>query len=49
MTTLFTPKKSLTEDKLTREFNNEFIPLYIPMNLNSSERDELETWYRQNK
>ena len=49
MTTLFTQKKSLTEDKLTWEFDNEFIPSYIPMNLNSSERDGLETWYRQNK
>ena len=49
MTTLSIEKKSLTEDKLTWEFNNEFIPSYIPMNLNSSERDGLETWYRQNK
>ena len=49
MTTLFIQKKSLTEDKLTWEFDNEFIPSYIPMNLNSSERDGLETWYRQNK
>ena len=49
MTTLFIQKKSLTEDKLTWEFDNEFIPSYISMNLNSSERDGLETWYRQNK
>ena len=43
MTTLFIQKKSLTEDKLTWEFDNEFISSYIPMNLNSSEHDELET------
>ena len=49
MNTLFIQKKSLPEDKLTWEFDNEFIPSYIPMNLNSSERDGLETWYRQNK
>ena len=42
-------KKSLTEDKLTWDFDNEFILSYIPMNLNISERDGLETWYRQNK
>ena len=42
-------KKSLTEDKLTWEFDNEFITSYIPMNLNSSEHDGLKTWYRQNK
>ena len=39
----------MVENKLTWEFDNEFIPSYIPMNLNSSERDGLETWYRQNK
>ena len=49
MTTLFIQKKSLTEDKLTWKFDNEFILSYIPMNLNSSECDGLETWYRQNK
>ena len=49
MTTLFIQKKSLAEDKLTWEFDNEFIPSYISMNLNISERDGFETWYRQNK
>ena len=39
----------MVENKLTWEFDNEFIPSYIPMNLNSSERDGLETWYIQNK
>ena len=39
----------MVENKLTWEFDNEFIPSYIPMNLNSSERDGLETWCRQNK
>ena len=49
MTTLFIQKKSLTEDKLTWELDNEFISSYIPMNLNSSDCDGLEMWYRQSK
>ena len=34
------------DKKLTWQFDNEFIPTYIPPN---AERDGLETWYRQKK
>ena len=33
----------------TWEFDNTFIPQYVPNDLKWFERDELETWYRQNK
>ena len=34
------------DKKLTWQFDNEFIPTYIPP---YAKRDGLETWYRQNK
>ena len=49
MTTSFIQKKSMAEDVLTWQFDNEFVLLYIPPNVKYLERDELETWYRQNK
>ena len=39
----------MAEDDLTWQFDNEFVPLYIPPNVKYFEHDELETWYRQNK
>ena len=49
MTTSVIQKKSMAEDDLTWQFDNEFVLLYIPPNVKYLERDELETWYRQNK
>ena len=49
MTTSFIQKKSMAEDDLTWQFDNEFVPLYVPPNVKYFERDGLETWYRQNK
>ena len=35
--------------ELTWEYNNVFIPKYVPQNLKWYEKDGLETWYRQIK
>ena len=35
--------------ELTREYDNVFIPKYVPQNLKLYEKDGLETWYRQIK
>ena len=35
--------------KMTWQFDNTFVPPYVPENLKWFERDGLETWYRQNK
>ena len=37
------------QDKLTWEYENCFIPKYVPQNLKWFEREGLEAWYRQNK
>ena len=37
------------QDKLTWEYENCFIPKYVPQNLKWFERNGLEAWYRQNK
>ena len=31
------------------QYDNKFIPTYVPDNLKWFERDGLETWYRKNK
>ena len=37
-----------TDNQLTWEVDNKFVPTYVPNNLKWFERDGLETWYRQN-
>ena len=38
-----------SNNELTWESDNVFVPKYVPKNLKWFERDRLETWYRQNK
>ena len=49
MTTSFIQKKLMAEDNLTQQFDNEFIPFYVPPNVKYFERDGSEIWHRQNK
>ena len=49
MTLSFIQKKSMAEDNLAWQFDNEFVPSYIPPNVKYFERDGLDTWYKQNK
>ena len=46
---IYSKKKSMAEDNLTWQFDNEFAPLYFPPNVKYFERDGVEAWYRQNK
>ena len=39
----------MAEDNLTWQFDNEFVPSYIPPNVKYFERDGLDISYKQNK
>ena len=38
-----------SNNEMTWESDNAFVPKYVPQNLKWFEKDGLETWYRQNK
>ena len=42
-------KNFTSENDLTWDVGNKFIPKFVPNDLKSYERDGIDTWYQQNK